>query len=182
MSGSERQKAAKLLSRPGGWPRREGSTLWGRREMETVLRREKSASRYSVMGAPREGGVGVLLELHRDLAEGEIRLQREHHVAVVVGQPHARVGPLREDAAAVGDPRADDDRAPFLARDAHPLASQHLDDYGVAFRAEVPVVLVALADLERNGAGFLCWSRAVPLEIGKRYEYDRYFRPERNPV
>src|SRR5947208_6325358 len=111
MSGSERQKAAKLLSRPGGWPRREGSTLLGRRAMETVLRREKSASRYSVMGAPREGGVGVLLELHRDLAEGEIRLQREHHVAVVVGQPHARVGPLREDAAAVGDPRADDDRA-----------------------------------------------------------------------
>src|SRR5213592_2312343 len=56
MSGSERQKAAKLLSRPGGWPRREGSTLLGRRAMETVLRREKSASRYSVMGAPREGG------------------------------------------------------------------------------------------------------------------------------
>ena len=29
---------------------------------------------------------------------------------------------------------------------------------------------------------FLYWIRTVPLEIGKRYEYDRYFRPERNPV
>src|SRR5438046_6913071 len=102
MSGSERQKAAKLLSRPGGWPRREGSTLLGRRAMETVLRREKSASRYSVMGAPREGGVGVLLELHRDLAEGEIRLQREHHVAVVVGTANPTVCPRRQAQRDVG--------------------------------------------------------------------------------
>src|SRR5439155_3428483 len=29
---------------------------------------------------------------------------------------------------------------------------------------------------------FLYWIRTVPLEIGKRYEYRRYFRPERNPV
>src|SRR5690349_24194218 len=26
------------------------------------------------------------------------------------------------------------------------------------------------------------WIRTVPLEVGKRYEYARYFRPDRNPV
>lgn len=33
-----------------------------------------------------------------------------------------------------------------------------------------------------DDAAFLYWVRTVPLEIGKRYEYGRYFRPERNPV
>jgi hypothetical protein len=33
-----------------------------------------------------------------------------------------------------------------------------------------------------DDAAFLYWVRTVPLEIGKRYEYARYFRPDRNPV
>src|SRR3989442_118680 len=33
-----------------------------------------------------------------------------------------------------------------------------------------------------DDAPFLYWIRTVPLEKGKRYTYDRYFRPERNPV
>ena len=33
-----------------------------------------------------------------------------------------------------------------------------------------------------DDAAFLYWIRTVPLEIGKRYEFQRYFRPERNPV
>ena len=33
-----------------------------------------------------------------------------------------------------------------------------------------------------DDAAFLYWIRTVPLEIGKRYEYPRYFRPDRNPV
>jgi hypothetical protein len=33
-----------------------------------------------------------------------------------------------------------------------------------------------------DDASFLYWIRTVPLEIGKRYEYARYFRPDRNPV
>jgi hypothetical protein len=33
-----------------------------------------------------------------------------------------------------------------------------------------------------DDAAFLYWIRTVPLEIGKKYEYRRYFRPERNPV
>jgi hypothetical protein len=33
-----------------------------------------------------------------------------------------------------------------------------------------------------DDAAFLYWIRTVPLEIGKRYEYGRYFRPDRNPV
>jgi hypothetical protein len=41
----------------------------------------------------------------------------------------------------------------------------------------VPTVADPLDD-----AAFLYWIRTVPLEVGKRYEYHRYFRPERNPV
>ena len=33
-----------------------------------------------------------------------------------------------------------------------------------------------------DDAAFLYWIRTVPLEVGKRYEYRRYFRLERNPV
>jgi uncharacterized protein DUF3108/glycosyl transferase family 2 len=33
-----------------------------------------------------------------------------------------------------------------------------------------------------DDAAFLYWIRTVPLELGKRYEYTRYFRPDRNPV
>ena len=33
-----------------------------------------------------------------------------------------------------------------------------------------------------DDAAFFYFVRTVPLEIGKRYEYDRYFRPDRNPV
>src|SRR5439155_211759 len=33
-----------------------------------------------------------------------------------------------------------------------------------------------------DDASFLYWIRTLPLEVGKRYEYARYFRPDRNPV
>jgi hypothetical protein len=33
-----------------------------------------------------------------------------------------------------------------------------------------------------DDAAFMYWIRTVPLEVGKRYEYRRYFRPDRNPV
>ena len=33
-----------------------------------------------------------------------------------------------------------------------------------------------------DDAAFLYWIRTVPLEVGQRYEYSRYFRPDRNPV
>lgn len=33
-----------------------------------------------------------------------------------------------------------------------------------------------------DDAAFLFWIRTVPLEVGQRYEYQRYFRPDRNPV
>lgn len=33
-----------------------------------------------------------------------------------------------------------------------------------------------------DDAAFLYWIRTVPLEVGKTYEYARYFRPDRNPV
>ncbi len=42
----------------------------------------------------------------------------------------------------------------------------------------------ALATVEQplDDAAFLYWIRTVPLELGKRYEFRRYFRPDRNPV
>ena len=33
-----------------------------------------------------------------------------------------------------------------------------------------------------DDAAFLYWIRTVPLEVGKKNEYARYFRPDRNPV
>jgi hypothetical protein len=33
-----------------------------------------------------------------------------------------------------------------------------------------------------DDAAFFYFARTVPLEVGKRYEFDRYFRPDRNPV
>jgi len=33
-----------------------------------------------------------------------------------------------------------------------------------------------------DDAAFLYWIRTLPLEVGKKYEYARYFRPDRNPV
>lgn len=33
-----------------------------------------------------------------------------------------------------------------------------------------------------DDAAFLYWVRTLPLVVGKRYEYQRYFRPDRNPV
>ena len=33
-----------------------------------------------------------------------------------------------------------------------------------------------------DDAAFLYWVRTLPLDVGKRYEYARYFRPDRNPV
>src|SRR6185503_12598837 len=33
-----------------------------------------------------------------------------------------------------------------------------------------------------DDAAFLYWVRTLPLEVGKRYSYARYFRPDRNPV
>lgn len=33
-----------------------------------------------------------------------------------------------------------------------------------------------------DDAAFLYWVRTLPLELGKRYSYSRYFRPDRNPV
>ncbi len=33
-----------------------------------------------------------------------------------------------------------------------------------------------------DDAAFLYWIRTVPLQVGKKCEYARYFRPDRNPV
>jgi hypothetical protein len=33
-----------------------------------------------------------------------------------------------------------------------------------------------------DDAAFFYFARTVPLEVGRRYEFERYFRPDRNPV
>ena len=44
-------------------------------------------------------------------------------------------------------------------------------------KAEAPTVAAPLDD-----GAFLYFVRTIPLEVGKTYEFDRYFRPDRNPV
>src|SRR5207302_7822283 len=85
------------------------------------------------------------------LAEREVRLQREHDPWLLVREPHAGVGLLGEDTAAVRDARTDHDRVPLPARDAHAVALQYLDDDGDALGPAIAPVLVALADLDRDG-------------------------------
>src|SRR5438132_1564011 len=58
--------------------------------------------------------------------------------------------------------------------------SIHSDSTGVASHSDTATVTTVADPLD--DAAFLYWIRTVPLEVGKRYEYRRYFRPERNPV
>ena len=54
------------------------------------------------------------------------------------------------------------------------------DDLGVyveAGKGEFPTVDAPLDD-----ASFFYFVRTIPLEVGRRYEFHRYFRPDRNPV
>ena len=44
-------------------------------------------------------------------------------------------------------------------------------------KAEEPTVAAPLDD-----GAFLYFVRTIPLEVGKTYEFERYFRPDRNPV
>lgn len=54
-------------------------------------------------------------------------------------------------------------------------------DSGFYRQAGVDSTLPTVAD-PLDDVAFLYWVRTVPLELGKRYEYSRYFRPDRNPV
>ena len=54
-------------------------------------------------------------------------------------------------------------------------------DSGFYREAGRDTTLATVAD-PLDDAAFLYWIRTVPLEVGKKYEYNRYFRPERNPV
>ena len=54
------------------------------------------------------------------------------------------------------------------------------DDRGVydeAGKGEFPTVAGPLDD-----ASFFYFVRTIPLEVGESYEFDRYFKPDRNPV
>ena len=44
-------------------------------------------------------------------------------------------------------------------------------------KPEAPTVAAPLDD-----GAFLYFVRTIPLEVGQTYEFDRYFRPDRNPV
>lgn len=40
----------------------------------------------------------------------------------------------------------------------------------------------ATSDAPLDDTAFFYWVRALDLEVGRRYEFDNYFRPDRNPV
>src|SRR5205085_259944 len=96
-------------------------------------------------------------------AEGEVRLDREHEALCVVRQPDARFRLLGKDPAPLRNLGAHDERPPLLARDAHPLAADDLDDHRVAVRPEIARILILLADLERH--------RPNPVEKGGIVEW-----------
>jgi hypothetical protein len=50
------------------------------------------------------------------------------------------------------------------------------------YREAGPDTAAATVPEPLDDAAFLYWIRTVPLEPGQRYEFARYFRPERNPV
>ncbi len=54
-------------------------------------------------------------------------------------------------------------------------------DSGI-YREEGRDTAFATVEHPLDDAAFLYWIRTAPLEMGKRYEYHRYFRPDRNPV
>src|SRR5207237_9651736 len=64
---------------------------------------------------------------------------------------HSVAGLCGEATAAVREARTEHDLVPLPARDAHAVALQYLDDDRVALGPEIAPVLVALADLERDG-------------------------------
>jgi hypothetical protein len=41
---------------------------------------------------------------------------------------------------------------------------------------------IATSPAPLDDAAFFYFARTVPLEVGQRYEFNRYFRPDRNPV
>jgi len=55
-----------------------------------------------------------------------------------------------------------------------------MPDRGVVLEEGKPEAPTVPAPLD-DGA-FLYFVRTIPLEVGKTYEFDRYFRPDRNPV
>jgi hypothetical protein len=54
-------------------------------------------------------------------------------------------------------------------------------DSGFYRQAGVDSAIATSAD-PLDDVAFFYFARTVPLEVGKRYEYNRYFRPDRNPV
>jgi hypothetical protein len=53
-------------------------------------------------------------------------------------------------------------------------------DLGVYIENETDTA--ATSQLPLDDASFLYFIRTVPLEVGQTYSYDRYFKPDRNPV
>lgn len=54
-------------------------------------------------------------------------------------------------------------------------------DSGFYRQSEVDTVMPTSA-APLDDAAFFYFVRTVPLDVGKRYEFERYFRPDRNPV
>jgi hypothetical protein len=50
------------------------------------------------------------------------------------------------------------------------------------YRQEGVDTNLATVEHPLDDTAFLYWVRTIPFEIGQRYEYGRYFRPDRNPV
>jgi hypothetical protein len=55
-------------------------------------------------------------------------------------------------------------------------------DSGFYRQAGVDSAIVTSKDPPLDDLAYFYFARTVPLEVGRRYEFERYFRPDRNPV
>ncbi len=82
-------------------------------------------------------------------------------------------------------------RADFRSRrfEQHAVENKHrrdrryeiYPDSGFYRQEGVDTTMTTVAD-PLDDAAFLYWVRTIPFDVGKRYEYRRYFRPDHNPV
>src|SRR2546423_12403671 len=93
--------------------------------------------------------VGLEIEIER--AKRELRLELNHNVPLIVGEPKLGVSILGEDSLRLDD-WLDHDRVECARWNVYSLPAQHANPYRIPVGPEIAVEVVGLADFERDGA------------------------------
>src|SRR2546423_72067 len=97
----------------------------------------------------RVRGWDVGLEIEIERAEGQLRLQLQHDVSLVIGEPHLCLAILGKNPLRL-DHRLQHDRIEGTCGNLDAFPAQNLDAHRIPVRPEVPIEVIGLADLERN--------------------------------